>query len=104
VRTSELLSINEPVELDGEYHSNTLLRTLGYVAMGVGIVGGSLLVASSVSDCGSTDGTCLQKSANVFIGAGVMLAGLTGGLLLTQVKDQAEVSKKPASPSLGEPK
>lgn len=104
VRTPELLSIDEPVELEGQYHSNTLVRTLGYVAMGVGVVGGSLLIASSLSDCGSTDGTCLQRSANVFIGAGVMLAGLTGGLILTQVKDKAEVSAKPASPGLGEPK
>jgi hypothetical protein len=103
VHTSVPLSINAPALLEGEYHSYAWLRTAGYVTMGVGVLLGSFLVFSSVSDCGSTDGSCLQKEANVFIGAGVMLAGLTGGLLMTQKDDEASVKVRPLPKSHPEP-
>lgn len=103
-RVPALLSVSAPAEVDGEYHSRWLLRSLGWATMGAGVVAGTLLITSSVGDCGSRDGTCLQKQGNVFLGAGAILVGLTGGLLLTQMDDRATASVKPASPALGEPR
>jgi hypothetical protein len=103
VRVSIPLSIDTPALLEGEYHSYAWMRVTGYVTMGAGVLLGSLLVFSSVDDCGSTDGSCLQKEANVFIGAGVMLAGLTGGLLMTQKSDEVSVAVRPLPKNLPEP-
>ncbi len=104
VRTLTPLTLDAPSLVEGEYRSYTWMRVAGYVTLGASVVLGSLFVLSSVDDCGTTDGTCLQREANVFIGVGVMLVGLTGGLLMTQKDDEARVVTRGAPPGLAEPR
>ncbi len=99
VRAERVLDVREPTAVDGLYQSYQWVRTVGWITMGASVVGGSILVISAANGCGIEDGTCIHDDARVWLGMGVIVAGVTGGLFLTLKDDEAQFSLGPLNAS-----
>lgn len=102
LRARDPLLVDTPVLVTTNYQSYAWLRTVGWITMGAGLVGGSSLVLVAFDRCAG-DGLCLQNSPYAWLGAGTFFLGVTGGLLLTLKGDEVSFSLTP-NPGLPEPR